>query len=259
MRLHRKKIVGMIKLDYKQKEGVCLKIALCDDDQSQIDSLQAFLALYQTTRGLTFSITPFISGEALLNSSEQFQIIFMDIYMDGLSGTETIRRLGGDPQVVFITTSREHAIEAFGLGATHYLLKPLEQSAVWEAMDRCLSRLGETAQPVLYIQNNQGNIFIPTTQIDYIEVYNKLCIVHTDQQQFQTYTPLNTLFEQLDNHQFLRPQRSFVVNMEYIASFLSNKLVLKDGTEISLSRNNRNELKLQYQRFLFDLTRRYQP
>lgn len=151
MRLHRKKIVGMIKLDYKQKEGVCLKIALCDDDQSQIDSLQAFLALYQTTRGLTFSITPFISGEALLNSSEQFQIIFMDIYMDGLSGTETIRRLGGDPQVVFITTSREHAIEAFGLGATHYLLKPLEQSAVWEAMDRCLSRLGETAQPVLHI------------------------------------------------------------------------------------------------------------
>lgn len=215
-----------------------MKIALCDDDQSQIDSLQAFLALYQTTRGLTFSITPFISGEALLNSSEQFQIIFMDIYMDGLSGTETIRRLGGDPQVVFITTSREHAIEAFGLGATHYLLKPLEQSAVWEAMDRCLSRLGETAQPVLHIQNNQGNIFIPTTQIDYIEVYNKLCIVHTDQQQFQTYTPLNTLFEQLDNHQFLRPQRSFVVNMEYIASFLSNKLILKDGTEISLSRNN---------------------
>lgn len=183
----------------------------------------------------------------------------MDIYMDGLSGTETIRRLGGDPQVVFITASREHAIEAFGLGATHYLLKPLEQSAVWEAMDRCLSRLGETAQPVLHIQNNQGNIFIPTTQIDYIEVYNKLCIVHTDQQQFQTYTPLNTLFEQLDNHQFLRPQRSFVVNMEYIASFLSNKLILKDGTEISLSRNNRNELKLQYQRFLFDLTRRYQP
>ena len=236
-----------------------MKIALCDDDQSQIDSLQAFLALYQTTRGLTFSITPFISGEALLNSSEQFQIIFMDIYMDGLSGTETIRRLGGDPQVVFITTSREHAIEAFGLGATHYLLKPLEQSAVWEAMDRCLSRLGETAQPVLHIQNNQGNIFIPTTQIDYIEVYNKLCIVHTDQQQFQTYTPLNTFFEQLDNHQFLRPQRSFVVNMEYIASFLSNKLILKDGTEISLSRNNRNELKLQYQRFLFDLTRRYQP
>ena len=90
-----------------------MKIALCDDDQSQIDSLQAFLALYQTTRGLTFSITPFISGEALLNSSEQFQIIFMDIYMDGLSGTETIRRLGGDPQVVFITTSREHATEGF--------------------------------------------------------------------------------------------------------------------------------------------------
>ena len=46
------------------------------------------------------------------------------------------------------------------------------------------------------------------------------------------------------------------MNMEFIGSFLSSKLILKDGTEISLSRNNRAELKAQYQRFLFDLTRR---
>ena len=236
-----------------------MKIALCDDEQQELDRLKAFLELYQTTRGLKYSITSFLSGEALLDSPERFQIIFMDIYLDGILGTEAIRRLNGDSQVVFITNSREHAIEAFGLGAAHYLLKPLEQSAVWEAMDRCLSRLGESGQPVLHIQNSQGNISIPAAQISYIEVYNKLCIIHTDQQQFQTYTPLNTLFEQLDNHRFLRPQRSFVVNMEYIASFLSNKIILKDGTEISLSRNNRIELKSCYQRFLFDLTRRYEP
>ena len=71
---------------------------------------------------------------------------------------ETIRRLGGEAQVVFITTSREHAIEAFGLGAVHYLLKPIEQAAVWEAMDRCLSRLGANAGPVLQIQTSHGSI-----------------------------------------------------------------------------------------------------
>ena len=87
-------------------------------------------------------------------------------------------------------------------------------------------------------------------------MFDKLCIVHTAKQQFQTYTALNTLFEQLDGNRFLRPQRSFVVNMEFIGSFLSSKLILKDGTDISLSRNNRAELKAQYQRFLFDLTRR---
>lgn len=233
-----------------------LQIALCDDEQQTLDIMEAFLRAYEVTNGLELTITRFFSGEALLEASESFQIIFMDIYLDGLPGTEVIRQLGGDPQVVFITTSREHAIEAFGLGAVHYLLKPLEQSAVWEAMDRCLSRLGENTKPVLHIQSNQGNIPIPTVKITYIEVFDKLCIIHTDNQQFQTYTSLNTLFEQLDSHHFLRPQRSFVVNMEYIGSFLPGKLVLKDGTEISLSRNNRAELKVQYQRFLFDLTRR---
>ncbi|MFR4977875.1 MAG: LytR/AlgR family response regulator transcription factor [Butyricicoccus sp.] len=234
----------------------CLQVALCDDEPQQLDILEAFLRAYQEAHGLELTMTRFSSGEALLDASTRFHIIFMDIYLDGLSGTEVIRQLGGTPQVIFITSSREHAIEAFGLGAVHYLLKPLEQSAVWEAMNRCLVRLGESTSPVLHIQSSQGSIPIPTTRITYIEVFDKLCIVHTDTQQFQTYTSLNALFEQLDSYHFLRPQRSFVVNMEYIRSFLSNKLILKDGTEISLSRNNRAELKAQYQRFLFDLTRR---
>lgn len=233
-----------------------MQIALCDDEEWQIDALEGFLRAYEAEHSLNLTLTRFSSGEALLAASGEFSIVFMDIYLDGLQGTETIRQLGGEAQVVFITTSREHAIEAFSLGAAHYLLKPVEQAAVWEAMDRCLSRLGANARSVLNIQTSHGSIPISAAQITYIEVFDKLCVIHTAKQQFQTYTALNTLFEQLDGNQFLRPQRSFVVNMEYIGSFLSGKLILKDGTEISLSRNNRAELKAQYQRFLFDLTRR---
>ena len=212
-----------------------MQIALCDDEERQLDLLGGFLRAYEAEPGMDLTLTRFFSGEALLAAPREFSIVFMDIYLDGLLGTETIRRLGGEAQVVFITTSREHAIEAFGLGAVHYLLKPIEQAAVWEAMDRCLSRLGVNAGPVLQIQTSHGSIPVSAAQITYIEVFDKLCIVHTAKQQFQTYTALNTLF---------------------IGSCLSSKLILKDGTEISLSRNNRAELKAQYQRFLFDLTRR---
>lgn len=232
-----------------------MQVALCDDEESQLDILEGFLRAYEVSHGLNLTIRRFLSGEALLSAPTPFSIVFMDIYLDGLLGTEAIRQLGGNAQVVFVTTRRDHAVEAFGLGAAHYLLKPLEQAAVWEAMDRCLSRIGQHTDPVLYIQTSQGAVPIATSKITYIEVFDKLCIVHTAERQFQTYTPLNTLFDQLDRHRFLRPQRSFVVNMEYIGSFLSGKLILKDGTEISLSRNNRAELKAQYQCFLFDLTR----
>lgn len=127
-----------------------MQIALCDDEERQIDALEGFLRAYEAEYGLNLTLTRFSSGEALLAAPGEFSIVFMDIYLDGLLGTETIRRLGGEAQVVFITTSREHAIEAFGLGAAHYLLKPVEQAAVWEAMDRCLSRLGTNAGPVLH-------------------------------------------------------------------------------------------------------------
>ena len=233
-----------------------MRIALCDDEQQQLDLLEGFLRAYGDAHDLELTISCFSCGEELLSASEEFSIVFMDIYLNGILGTETIRRMGQKAQVVFITSSREHAIEAFSLGAAHYLLKPLEQSAVWDAMDRCLSRLGTSAGPVLHIQTSHGSVPLSTNQITYIEVFDKLCVIHTVKQQFRTHTALNTLFEQLDGRRFLRPQRSFVVNMEFIDSFLSSKLILKDGTEISLSRNNRPELKAQYQRFLFDLTRR---
>ena len=190
-----------------------MQIALCDDEQQQLNILEDFLRAYEKEHDLDFSITRFVSGETLMNSSEYFQIIFMDIYLDRLLGTDVIRQLNQDTQVVFTTTSREHAIEAFGLGAVHYLLKPLKQSDVWEAMDRCLSRLGENAEHILQILSNHGKISIPTASINYIEVFNKVCIVHTDNQQFQTYTSLNMLFEQLDSHNFLRPQRLSLIHI----------------------------------------------
>lgn len=233
-----------------------MQIALCDDEEQQLHVLEDCLRAYATTHALDFTLTRFFDGETFLASSEEFSIVFMDIYLGDLLGTDLIRQLDKAAQVVFITTSQDHAIEAFNLGAVHYLLKPITEASVWEAMDRCLARMGTGAESILHIQTGHGSIPIATTQITYIEVFDKVCVIHTTKQKFRTHTALNALFEQLDGNQFIRPQRSFVVNMAFIDSFLSGKVILKDGTEITLSRNNRAALKAQYQRFLFDLTRR---
>lgn len=79
--------------------------------------------------------------------------------------------------------------------------------------------------------------------------------MHTQDRSFQTYTSLNALFTLLDEDLFLRVQKSFVVNMAFIDSFFYDHIVLKDGTEISISRNKRTELKKQYQDFLFRFVR----
>ena len=169
-----------------------MQIALCDDEERQLDLLGGFLRAYEAEHGMDLTLTRFFSGEALLAAPREFSIVFMDIYLDGLLGTETIRRLGGEAQVVFITTSREHAIEAFGLGARPLSAETHRTGCGVGGHGPLSLPPGRQRRAVLQIQTSHGSIPVSAAQITYIEVFDKLCIVHTAKQQFQTYTALNT-------------------------------------------------------------------
>lgn len=182
----------------------------------------------------------------------------MDIYLGGINGIETARNVSrtGRERLIFTTASREHALEAFALNAVHYLLKPLTKNAVREALRRCLPG-HETEHPkLLKIKTRQDTLPIPMDNIVYIEVFNKICTIHTKKSSFQTYTSLDALFELLDESSFIRAQRSFIVNMKYIESFYFDHIILQGGKEIVLSRSSRAELKNQYRQFLFHLAGR---
>lgn len=237
-----------------------MQIALCDDDENLLKTLEIYIDAYSKARGICIQCDRFTNAEDLLNSSHSYQIIIMDIYLGSLNGIDAIRlhRQSNNCPVVFISCSREHAVEAFGVNATHYLVKPLTEEAVATALDRCLEQLDirQTSENFLELKTNYQIIFVPENDITYIEVFNKVCVVHTREKEFRTYTPLNVLYDALDREQFMKPQRSFIVNMNYIDAFLSDHLTLLNGQSITLSRGNCAKLKAQYQQYLFHLARR---
>lgn len=241
-----------------QKGVIFLRIALCDDEKDALDSLKAYINTYCTNQNLTAQLDLFFSGEDFLSSPQHYDMVFMDIYLTGISGMETVRELGSDAsrQVVFTTTSREHAVEAFGLDAAHYLIKPLTEENVADALSRCLARIGVPTDKIITFKSTQGIQPVAMMNIIYIEVFNKISIVHIRTGDIHVYTPLDAIFEMLDNKCFLKVQRSFVVNMNDVESFLTDRVILQNGVEIMLSRSNRQELKDKYQKFLFDLARR---
>ncbi len=234
-----------------------MRIALCEDEADSCRTLSRLVRAFCEERELEIEIEIFSCGEDFLASEREYDIVFVDVYLAGMDGVETVKRLPGAAhcQIVFTTVSREHAIEAFGLNAAHYLVKPLTAQSVTQAMERCLARLGKSPGESLLVKTDRGTIPVPMEQIMYIEVRNKLCTIHTENKDIQTCTSLNSLFEQLDSS-FLRAQRSYVVNMGFIGSISSDWVILRDGEKIPLSRNNRAGLKGQYQKFLFDLARR---
>jgi len=233
-----------------------LRVALCDDEAASRDEISALVKTFFLEREIELNLDSFVCAEDLLASPQEYDIVLMDIYLTGMSGMEAVERLTHSErcQVVFITTSLDHAVDAFRLNAAHYIVKPLTAPMVEDAITRCLTRLGQAISQELIVKTDQGAVAVPIKKITYIEVKDKFCTVHTAENAFQTYTSLDALFEQLDSS-FLRAQRSYAVNMNFIKSFHFDRVVLRNGMEIMLSRNNRAELKKQYQRFLFNLAR----
>ena len=112
-----------------------LNIAICDDEKvirEQIKEL-AEKEMPCVCDGL------YETGDALLAAGKQFDIVFLDIQMEGTDGIETAKRLrqrDEDTILIFITGIREYVFEAFDVAAFHYLLKPIEEDKFREVFHR---------------------------------------------------------------------------------------------------------------------------
>lgn len=73
-------------------------------------------------------------------------LFFLDIYMPGISGIEfaqEIRKNGIEVPIVFLTISKDHALEAFGVGATQYLIKPFPKQSLFRALDEVIEKINK--------------------------------------------------------------------------------------------------------------------
>lgn len=234
-----------------------LDVAICEDNERDSEILAGMLNETCGELGYDVSADIFRTGEEFLAACESkaYHVSFMDIYLEGMSGIEAARSVGGRCRFVFTTTSTEHAVEAFAINAAHYLVKPLTKERVADAISRCVALISEKNASILSIRTGRRIVRIPMENIVYIEVKNKVCAVHTENGSYETQSSLNSLYGQLDEELFIRAQQSFAVNMDFIESFYYDRVIVCGGVEIALSRTNRAELKRQYQRFLFGQVR----
>ena len=136
-----------------------MNIAVVDDEEAIREQISGFIK----KRNPDFNISGFATGEGLLAAGKDFDIIFLDIQMDGMGGIEaarTLRQSGVDAVVIFITGIREYVFEAFDVSAFHYLLKPIEEQKFMEVLDRAAKeagkRKGQREKQIFIRAKNQG-------------------------------------------------------------------------------------------------------
>lgn len=231
--------------------GGYVKIAICDDDSMDVQSLKDML----TQMAGNCVIECFSSGQAFMKAAQErrYDLVFMDVYLNGENGIDVIRAMKqgtSPPKVVFTTCSDAHAVEAFSVRALHYLVKPITTEDVAEVLDRMRSA-GGARQPDSTLTVRIGNDIYTLNQSDIVRVESdnhKTNIHMKNGFVYSIWVPFRKVREQLDSF-FLTVSRGVAVNMRFIVKWQATNCVLTDGTGYLLSRNNRQQIKEAYFNF----------
>ena len=238
------------------------QIAICDDEDFELDKIEQMLKNYQIKCvGTEFSIRRFADSEDIFlqitTKNYQPDLILMDIYMPGTSGIEVARKLrdmGNTCMIVFMTSSQEHALEAFGVDAFSYLLKPVSKEMLFPTLDKVMKELAKNQPQYILLQTaNNGVRRVKLTDIIYCEAQRKIqCVYLKENERIYLKMTMAKLFEMLCPHKrFVKLGVSYIINMEHIERLDAQTLLLDCGKEIYLPRGSYKELRYRYFDYYF--------
>lgn len=145
-----------------------MRIAICDDLPEQIKKIKCAVESFLLHRtDVFFEIESFDKAFDFLDAQEKsnYEIVLLDICMPGLLGTDIareIRKKRDNTEIIFLTTSDEFALDAFGVNAAHYLLKPFSQVEFNDAMCRALQNIDKKALKTVYFKGSKGTVHAVT-------------------------------------------------------------------------------------------------
>ncbi len=256
-----------------------VRVLLVDDDHFARASVRSLLSAEPGVH----IVGEAADGHAALEAIEREDpdLVFLDVDMPGLDGFGVLEALGGArlPAVVFVTAHEHYAIRAFEVHAMDYLLKPFGRERFRQAFARAraalarrdddgqaervqalleelreeqrgIERLLAPAAPLdrILVKARDRVLLVELAEVDWIEAEGNYVRLHAGSAAYLVRWKIGSLEERLDPRRFARIHRSTVVNLERVQElrpwFAGDLLVvLKDGTELKLSRGYRPKLE----------------
>ena len=240
-------------------ENKSLNIAIVDDNRRDSEKLGRAVNKYLFENYTkTFQLETFNDGEEILKTfeSEKFQIIFMDIIMNNLTGIDTakkIRELDNKVLIIFTTTSKEFVFDAFPLHSFDYILKPYEPERLAYILSEAIKIL-ESHEPYINIRVSRSNYKILLKNISAILSNNhSVELIMKNGQSILTSMTFKEFQNFLDDkNNFIEANRGVIINMDCVMSLNKDKesFIMKDGAQYAINvRRRKNILEnfTQYQ------------
>ncbi|HJA41374.1 MAG TPA: LytTR family DNA-binding domain-containing protein [Firmicutes bacterium] len=234
------------------------KVAICDDDVSYRKSIRNLIAANDTLcRDVLFY--EYSSGEELLaDIGQMHNLLFLDIQMPGIDGNETakaFRNVNKEAVLVFCTNYQDPTPESFKVQPYRYIMKDLyNQMAKEEMSDIIQEMIGRKNVQYLNITEDGQVYRIPINQILYISVIKRgsaICYYPgKESEKLFCRQTVKELYFRLSGEGFEYAHNSYIVNMANIIRVTKNVIMLKDRTELNISRSKQKNFDDRFSDFL---------
>ncbi len=238
-------------------------IALCDDDAEELDQIENLLTEYQEKAEIPweYKAERFASAEELLSEMRGNgyapDFLLLDIYMQGKTGIEAaqeLRKENCNSLIVFLTTSTEHALDAYGVDAVQYIVKPLEREKFFHALDMVLCQIQKRKENQIVVKVAGGGIRqLDADEIFYCESQKNYQVLYLAAEECKVRMTVRELWDILEHlPQFNRCGRSFILNLNHVVSVEKEEILMKNERIIYIPRNMAVKFKKEYFSYYFN-------
>ncbi len=221
------------------------RIAICDDEQNQIEYITSIVASWSAHEGHGCEIRTFASAEAFLFEYEEdkaYDILLLDVEMKNMNGIELAKRIRKDnnrAEIIFITSHFEFVGEGYEVDALHYLIKPISAEKLTQVLTKAAEKIS-VEPPSVVISCEGETVKLYEADIRYVESFLHYIVIHTKDKEYKIKENMS-VFENKVSDDFYRIHRSYLVSLKHITR-ISRTSVNIGNTELPLSRGKYDDI-----------------
>ncbi len=226
------------------------QIAVCDDEPAVCDMVSETVRQWNPE----VKVYCFTSGEALIAAYDFFDVIFLDIDMQGIDGIETgrrIRKKDYETKIIYLTSYRDYVAGAFEVHAFQYLLKPVSPAQLTQILEEIFRYLKEPDnRMILDFHTNEGLVCVDAATICYFEFIDRKIRMVTVNGVYTMRGKISSVYDRTCSLGFSMPHKSFVVNFLHVKNVRNLDIFLDNGDSIPLSQKKQKAWKQELTNYL---------
>lgn len=238
-----------------------LKIVICDDDKEFLKDISNKIHKISISNKLNVNIDTYSNGKSMLFDLEEcidsIDILFIDVLMDEMTGIDVSKKMrsaGSEAQIIFITSVKSHVFEALDVMPLHYLIKnEINDEIITNILMKAVTLSSKYKKNGFSYKVGHSRRYIKCEDIIFFEVNNRVINMHCCDKNIEVfYSTMDKLENDLNNDEFIRIHRSYIVNITKILSINSKSIICRDKIVLPVGRKYIDTLKQKYSKYMLE-------